>query len=82
MPRFTTSIQRRHRLANSITSLSSLVMRSYIECSRRGLIYMMYPSSQAYKQYTRFSRKYNLSSPISLIKKLSRQEGEILFEIS
>ena len=82
MPRLTTSIQRRHRLADSITSLGSLAMRSCIECSRRGLTCMVHPSSQACEQCTRFSRGCDLSSPVPLIEKLSRQEGEILSEIS
>jgi hypothetical protein len=45
MSRLIISIQRRYRLIDFITSLGSLVIRSYIKYSRRGLIYIVHPLS-------------------------------------
>src|SRR5450755_4795063 len=82
MPRFTSSVHRRHRLANTIFSLGRPAMRPCVECARRDLFCIIHESSELCEQCERFDRVCNLVSPVTAIEKLARQENDILSQIS
>jgi hypothetical protein len=82
MPRSTSSVHRRHRLANTIFSLGHPAMRPCAECVRRDLFCIVHESSELCEQCKRFGRVCNLASPVTAIEKLARQENDILSQIS
>src|SRR5450755_1870996 len=82
MPRSTSSVHRRHRLANTIFSLGHPAMRPCAECVRRDLFCIVHESSELCEQCERFDRVCDLASPVTAIEKLARQENDILSQIS
>jgi hypothetical protein len=61
MPRRINSSQRRHKFADKVFSLYSLIIRPYAACRRINTVYLISDKSDSCEQYLRYNRFYNLA---------------------
>jgi hypothetical protein len=61
--RLSSSIYRRHKLADLLLAEGLITIRPYFFCTSRGVLCVISPRDKRCKQYYRFRRQYDLASP-------------------
>jgi hypothetical protein len=82
MPRQSSSVYRRHRLANSLLSKGFITMRSCSACTRAGVLCVISPESELYEQCVRFHRSCELAWPAAEVERLHKADDELLFKMA